>query len=41
MIGVWIAQRVSDYNYIKKEDFSILTKNVMKEKLTDKYEYFR
>jgi len=32
MIGVWTAQRVSDYNYIKKEDFSTLTKNVMKEK---------
>ncbi len=31
MIGVWTAQRVSDYNYIKKEDFSILTKNVLKE----------
>lgn len=41
MIGVWTAQRVSDYNYIKKEDFSILAKNVMKEKPTDKYEYFR
>ena len=32
MIGVWTAQRVSDYNNIKKEDFSTLTKNVMKEK---------
>ena len=31
MIGVWTAQRVSDYNYIKKEDFNTLTKNVMKE----------
>lgn len=31
MIGVWKAQRVSDYNYIKKEDFNTLTKNVMKE----------
>lgn len=31
MIGVWTAQRVSDYNNIKKEDFSTLTKNVMKE----------
>ena len=31
MIGVWTAQRVSDYNYIKKEDFSTLTKNILKE----------
>ena len=31
MIGVWTAQRVSDYNYIKKEDFSTLTKNVLRE----------
>ena len=31
MIGVWTAQRVSDYNYIQKEDFNTLTKNVMKE----------
>ena len=31
MIGVWTAQRVSDYNYIKKEDFNTLTKNVMRE----------
>ena len=32
MVGVWTAQRVSDYNNIRKEDFSTLTKNVMKEK---------
>lgn len=31
MIGVWTAQRVSDYNNIKTEDFSTLTKNVMRE----------
>ena len=31
MIGVWTAQRVSDYNNIKKEDFSTFTKNVMQE----------
>ena len=31
MVGVWTAQRVSDYNNIKKEDFSTLTKNVLKE----------
>ena len=31
MIGVWTAQRVSDYNNIKKEDFSTLTKNIMRE----------
>lgn len=31
MVGVYTAQRVSDYNNIKKEDFSTLTKNVMKE----------
>lgn len=31
MVGVWTAQRVSDYNNIKKEDFDTLTKNVMKE----------
>ena len=31
MIGVWTAQRVSDYNNIKKEDFSTFTKNVMRE----------
>lgn len=31
MIGVWTAQRVSDYNNIKKENFSTLTKNVMRE----------
>lgn len=31
MVGVWIAQLVSDYNNIKKEDFSTLTKNVMRE----------
>ena len=31
MVGVWTAQRVSDYNNIKKEDFSTLTKNVMRE----------
>ena len=32
MVGVWTAQRVSDYNNIKKEDFDTLTKNVMREK---------
>ncbi|MBO4625615.1 MAG: tyrosine-type recombinase/integrase [Bacteroidales bacterium] len=32
MVGVWTAQRVSDYNNIKKKDFSTITKNVMKEK---------
>ena len=32
MVGVWTAQRVSDYNNIHKEDFSTLTKNVMREK---------
>ena len=32
MVGVWTAQRVSDYNNIKKEDFSTLTKNVLREK---------
>ena len=31
MVGVWTAQRVSDYNNIRREDFSTLTKNVMKE----------
>lgn len=31
MVGVWTAQRVSDYNNIKKEDFSTLTKNIMRE----------
>lgn len=31
MVGVWTAQRVSDYNNIKKEDFSTLTKNTMRE----------
>ena len=31
MIGVWTAQRISDYNNIHKEDFNTLTKNVMKE----------
>lgn len=31
MVGVWTAQRVSDYNNIKKEDFNTLTKNVMRE----------
>lgn len=31
MVGVWTAQRVSDYNNIHKEDFSTLTKNVMRE----------
>ncbi len=31
MVGVWTAQRVSDYNNIRKEDFSTLTKNVMRE----------
>lgn len=31
MVGVWTAQRVSDYNNIKKEDFDVLTKNVMRE----------
>lgn len=31
MVGVWTAQRVSDYNNIKKEDFDTLTKNVMHE----------
>ena len=31
MIGVWTAQRVSDYNYIQKEDFNTVYKNVMKE----------
>ena len=31
MIGVWTAQRVSDYNNIEKEDFNTLVKNVMKE----------
>ena len=50
LVGVWTAQRVSDYNNIKKEDFDVLTKNVMREendpehpgeKLTDKYDYFK
>ena len=31
MVGVWTAQRVSDYNNIHKEDFDTLVKNVMKE----------
>lgn len=31
MIGVWTAQRVSDYNYIQKEDFNTLVKNVLRE----------
>lgn len=31
MVGVWTAQRVSDYNNIHKEDFKTLVKNVMKE----------
>ncbi len=31
MVGVWTAQRVSDYNHIRREDFSTLTKNVMRE----------
>ncbi len=31
MVGVWTAQRVSDYNNIRKEDFNTLTKNVMRE----------
>ena len=31
MVGVWTAQRISDYNNIKKEDFDTLTKNVMRE----------
>ena len=31
MVGVWTAQRVSDYNNIEKEDFNTLVKNVMKE----------
>ena len=31
MVGVWTAQRVSDYNNIRKEDFSTLVKNVMRE----------
>lgn len=31
MIGVWTAQRISDYNHIQKEDFNTLTKNVLKE----------
>ena len=31
MVGVWTAQRVSDYNNIKKGDFSTMTKNVMRE----------
>lgn len=31
MIGVWTAQRISDYNNIQKEDFDTLIKNVMRE----------
>lgn len=31
MVGVWTAQRVSDYNNIKKEDFDTFVKNVMHE----------
>ena len=31
MVGVWTAQRISDYNNIQKEDFDTLVKNVMKE----------
>lgn len=31
MVGVWTAQRISDYNNIKKEDFDTLKKNVMRE----------
>lgn len=31
MMGVWTAQRVSDYNNIHKDDFKALVKNVMKE----------
>lgn len=31
MIGVWTAQRISDYNNIHRSDFNILTKNVIRE----------
>ncbi len=31
MVGVWTAQRISDYNNIQKEDFDTLIKNVMRE----------
>ena len=31
MVGVWTAQRISDYNNIQKEDFSTITKKVIKE----------
>ena len=31
MVGVWTAQRISDYNHIKKEDFTTFTRNVMRE----------
>ena len=31
MVGVWTAQRISDYNNIQKEDFDTLIKNVLRE----------
>ena len=31
MVGVWTAQRISDYNNIRKEDFSTITKKVIRE----------
>ncbi len=31
MVGVWTAQRVSDYNNINKSDINTLTKNIMHE----------
>lgn len=31
MVGVWTAQRVSDYNYIASSDINTLTKNILHE----------
>ena len=31
MVGVWTAQRISDYNHIKRDDFDTLTRNILRE----------
>lgn len=31
MVGVWTAQRISDYNHIQREDIDTLTKNYLRE----------
>lgn len=37
MVGVWTAQRISDYNHIDKSSFSTLTRNIIREEPDPKH----